>query len=108
MNMNKKDDVQTVLDELFALQEEKRVANAEKKKKAEKIRLNYLFGQYTLKRIRKIHAAIGGETFNESDIARAVVDIGISEMLRMIDSGEESQAKGRTHIAKIRTMLTEE
>lgn len=68
--------------------------------KQAKTKLNYLFNQKTQDLIRKIASLQIAEGFNESEIARAAMYIGLQELLKA--SEKDKHLRGLLHISRIR------
>jgi hypothetical protein len=84
--------------------EDIRAKEKKKKKKPLKQRLNYLFTKKSSSDIKDIAENPLMEGFSESEIARAAMYIGLSEIQKAIEK-DRKHARGLLHISRLKTMF---
>lgn len=102
--MNNKDliHVHSAIAELEQLKSD--LQSKSKGKKPTKQRLNYLFTKKSGDDIKKLAADSRILQFSESELARAAMIIGLSEIEKALDD-DAMQAVGMLHIAKLKAMF---
>ena len=94
------DTTKELLDSIIELEDIRAGMVKEGTPKQTKTKLNYLFNQKTQDLIRKIASLKIAEGFNESEIARAAMYIGLQELMKA--SEKDNHLRGLLHISRIR------
>lgn len=105
MNTKETDDVLAFINELQDAKAELDKAKADGIKKTLKQKLNYLFSPSVKSRVNKLSSSKFTDGFNDSDVARAAMYIGLSQLEEAVKEKDERRVRGLLHLAKLRSSL---